>query len=604
MPTIIATIYAHCLSITYQEIKRTEPYSKLAKNQGTLAGATLLYRPLAWWHTLTGAVSQLKKEGRINWGLVCSTIAYITAILIIAPLTSSFLTTQDAFMSRGVNFTSAALGPGPLNLTATHETFLATISSLLYNITSSPWTYDGYTVFPFWPYEMSFDSFSKLDPNATTNWEAVTAVVGTLYNCIPAKSDRGPMVEKNITSMTQWFSHSPNSSHLTEFRGLVNGTSKMLTNMISLENGCRYQIDSSPSLVAHKTKVVNWGQTSGSIYEIGMPMDDQHPSSDPTAWIYFPDPQYTTSGIVEFGQTMIELLSGEKIGPNGWLIRHNRTGDCDGKDLILVESIPYHPWDFSNQYQKNGSNFTQRALMGSLEVSIAHLPVSVTAIGRTLNVSFDKSQFQQDKVQLLSTLLNVSNVLELFHASDWVPYVEQQSILAGKSATLLAAQTNGTFDGLVYDEKLAEKAERAVQQFLGQLLLLSITREGIPEATQIQGSMAMTTKRIIVIKGVGIALALLFGLNATLLIIILCTCNRTKRPLQLKHNPWTVSGAADFIVASNLDMGLWGRLWSRTHEEMALHLIGRSYGTVDFKIQECAASEIEGDSHSPHREAD
>ena len=495
-------------------------------------------------------------------------------------------------MPRQVDLTTAVPGAGSLDLAATHETFLGTVATLVYNITTTPWSSNGYTVLPFWPSVMTLDDFATLNPATATNWRGETTVLSTRYDCKPAKSERGPIVKKDFTSMVNRLA--PDYERLDTI--FVHGTSKMLTNTLSSDDGCHYDIDSSPTLMVRGSRSINWARTLDPIYEVGMGfVPTQLGSSDPEAWIHVLGNQSTSPPQGNVTQPEYFNLLGEQIGPDGWLIRHNRSGACEYKDVILVESNLTDPSEFSNQDTSGNSNFTQRALICGLEVFMADMPVSITTSGRKFNISLDRDKFQRDKVPLSLPWLNLEDVLRLLHTSDWLPYVESQGLLTGRSAVLLAAQTNGTFDGIIHNEELPEKAERAVQEFLGQLVLSFVTTVGASETKQIPGQMTVMERRITVIDKVGVALAILFGVNIALLSIVLFTCNRNKRPLRLKHNPWTVSGAAELMIRSNWDMGLWKRLCIASHDGKESYAENKAYGKEDIKIEECEiSSEFEG----------
>ncbi|KAI9929420.1 hypothetical protein MW887_000890 [Aspergillus wentii] len=184
-PTLIAVIYIQLSAMLFQDIKRTEPYARMAQPDGATASASVLQTSGAWWNTLHDGFSK-KKNGskRRSWALICATLINIFGFLAISPLSSAFLTSEDVEVRRSVEFTRLEpLANSQMAVEADRTTTFRTFAHLLKNVSTSPWITDEYTMLPFWPSDSTSEPLNVLPSDLTQTWKVDTTVFKSELIC-------------------------------------------------------------------------------------------------------------------------------------------------------------------------------------------------------------------------------------------------------------------------------------------------------------------------------------------------------------------------------------------------------------------------------------
>lgn len=83
-PTLVATLYAFRFTMLLDDVKRTEPYVRLARLTGGSADSTVLNEPGAWWNALIDDFSRTKNGGARSWPLVLSATCLVIALGVIS----------------------------------------------------------------------------------------------------------------------------------------------------------------------------------------------------------------------------------------------------------------------------------------------------------------------------------------------------------------------------------------------------------------------------------------------------------------------------------------------------------------------------------------
>jgi len=153
-PTLIAVLYTQLTAMLFDDVKRTEPFVRMARNTSGEVGAaaTILRASTAWWTALADGFSRKKDGGQRSGTLVCSAAINIIAFLTISPLLSSLLSTHEISVSEKTKFTSMVpVNHSQIALNPGRETCLHTTSDFLSNISTTDWITGSYAVLPFWP---------------------------------------------------------------------------------------------------------------------------------------------------------------------------------------------------------------------------------------------------------------------------------------------------------------------------------------------------------------------------------------------------------------------------------------------------------------------
>lgn len=184
-PTLIAVIYAQMTAVFFEDVKRTEPYARLAGKDGANASSSILKAPAAWWGVLYDGFSK-KRNGTRSKILICVSFLNIFGFMAISPLSSAFLFSEDVVLPRETDFFKLTpIADSPLRLDADRTTNFRAIANLLQNVSTSPWITDDYTILPFWPASMQDEPITSLPTSSSQKWEAETTIFKTELKCTP-----------------------------------------------------------------------------------------------------------------------------------------------------------------------------------------------------------------------------------------------------------------------------------------------------------------------------------------------------------------------------------------------------------------------------------
>ncbi|KAJ5735058.1 uncharacterized protein N7483_000183 [Penicillium malachiteum] len=184
-PTMIAVIYVQMTAVLFEDVKRTEPFARLARPEGSSAPTSILKTPGAWWNALYDGFAK-KKNGRRSWVLVCATLVNILGFMGISSLSSAYLFSDDVVVPKSTDFlTLSPAFNSPLPIDADRATHFRTIANLLQNVSTSPWITDEYTILPFWPSSLQDAPITSLPSTSSQTWRADTVMFKSELTCTP-----------------------------------------------------------------------------------------------------------------------------------------------------------------------------------------------------------------------------------------------------------------------------------------------------------------------------------------------------------------------------------------------------------------------------------
>lgn len=176
-------------AVLFGDIKRTEPYARLARSGGADASVSILEPPVAWWTALYDGFAK-KKNGALSWTLICASFLNIFGFLAISSLSSAYLYSDEVEVPKSADFlqlTPATKSPLPID--ADRSTHFRTIANLLQNVSTSPWITDEYTILPVWPAELQEAPITSLPSSSSQTWEAETTMFKTEFSCTQMSVD-------------------------------------------------------------------------------------------------------------------------------------------------------------------------------------------------------------------------------------------------------------------------------------------------------------------------------------------------------------------------------------------------------------------------------
>lgn len=222
-PTMIVVIYVQLTAMLFDDVKRTEPYARLARSEGAKASSSILHSAGPWWTALYDGFSK-KKNGRRSWVLICAAFINILGFLAISPLSSAYLYTEELNVPQTMDFYKLApSSDSPLPIDADRTTHFRTIANLLQNVSTSPWITDNYTILPFWPANLHDEPISTLPTSSSQTWKGETTMFRSELTC---------------TEMTV---ESEVNSSISFMKGYV--AEPAISVMWSSPGGCRYGLE-------------------------------------------------------------------------------------------------------------------------------------------------------------------------------------------------------------------------------------------------------------------------------------------------------------------------------------------------------------------------
>jgi hypothetical protein len=488
-PTLVAVLYVLLTSMLLEDVKRTEPYARLSQKSGAEATYTLLQSPGAWWDALVDSLNKKKNNGRRSWILLGASLTNIAGFLAISPLSSALLVSEDLLVPEQSSFNRiAAFGNAPLHIAADDATYFRTISNLLQNLTTTAWLTSDYAILPFWPSHMDRIPLGASLSPLQQQWRGEATVFRADLDCAPmVLSGTGLSHNHDADDFDPW-------------------------PFITLEStdGCVYHLVLESSWQLVPLGGGSWSKVSN----FSAPVWDDSPELD-----------------------MMEL---------------NITKQCRQREIIFVSTA----WANVNDLGwLNTTHFEPTLQVLGHVCSPSYYMANVTVTASTTNtstaLSFDEALFNQSKVPITPSFIDVGSFQDLFLNPNWTtklypPNYETRPATGGPLVSLAAIYNFDTL-AMIADKNLLANALRVKRRFFGEILQTSFVSIGDQATTPIQGEIVNVRRRIVVNTGIAIALSSLLLISSIMLFLILISSPQ-KRTLNLFHDPATAMAAASLIA--------------------------------------------------------
>ena len=468
-PTLIATLYAFLFNVLLDDVKRTEPYARLAKLKGGSADSTVLKEPGAWWNALIDGFSRTKNGGVRSWPLVLSATSLMIALLVISPLSSSVLITSEVSFTDDIDFYRKNISQqSPLKLGDQVVPRFRTISNRLQNITTSAWITEDFVVLPFWPQTISDAPLGALLGTSSEVWRAETTVFKSEISCEPLRLN-----SRSVKNAKTSYGHSLFSS-------------------ITLETNdeCVYQL-----AMDNSTDFSMYGGASWARPELLTIMIDED----------MPD------GISETADLTANIT--------GDVFRLNYTQPCLRDEILLLST----PW-FDGQSW--ASSLQIAGQICSTHYYAADIPVSLATTESGSVVTFNENDFSDKQNHIDAEIFNNLQFEDFFLSPNWTyhlatPQTSYPRPSLGGPSAVIGAMYNFSMLDAINDVNLFSKAAKMKQRYFGEAVISSFSERADTPSDVIKGQITSVRLRIVV------AQAIAFTLEALLIIeivLILAFC--------------------------------------------------------------------------------
>ena len=532
-PTLIAVLYVQQVAMLFEDIKRTEPFSRLTNPSGAEGRYTIFQAPRAWWSCFLDGLSKKKNGGRRSWLLTIATLLHIIAFLGISPLSASLLVSTDIPVPSTVDFRRmATVLNSELPLKPNRETYFRTIGNLLQNVTTSMWLPRPYMVMPFSP-ESSGTPLLPVFSDATEEWRAETLVFTNELECTP-------LLVTEITARNRTFNASlQNGADDTTYRPRI---IQFIALTMESSDGCAYTLELSVESAFPFTGGAVWTNLTTFFltpYNFRFPFD------------------FFRKEVIYSNQN---LAFEEELSGVHFLSNYN--SECRDREILLattpwIEAVNVKQyWKEDNIYPiKFLSNRTLQAHICASTPYMAKMPVIARHSPTGSNVIVDATDFQARREVVPESLIRRSSLQELYIHQNWSSYVKQAASHTpdqfGGIAALLAAFYGYDGTAMAKSAYLRDRADQIRQTFFSEMLLASFEARGSAAFDSTLGKVMVPERRIVVVIETAVSLIVLFSLSFVLLCGVFWLSRPARRPLHLSRDPYTIAGVLALVKADD-----------------------------------------------------
>jgi hypothetical protein len=528
LPTILAVVLTQVLVIVSSDIKRTEPFARLARPGEPDVKHTLFYKSKPWWSSIRDGLVRQRNSGHIGWVLVLSSLATGMCLLAVSTLSSSLLASEQIVSRSSVDmkrfFTHHGIPPVPRRMVNFHAT-----SSFLFNASTSMWVSDSHVVSPFGPPDL----FDYPDFLPEGNWKANTEIHQMEGSCKPMRfaqfeSVSQPRIYETYDPPGTNMAYN-SASNRSYAKYLVNQTASNKPEGFTLDSddGCRVQI----------------------LAEIGTRRDHRIVRNGGLLWTNLSASYVTYDRFIAWRGTPPFFRSTE-WSPMDTGLMFNFSKDCIGRNLLLVTT----PWTNSMDSKSMAKNdFKVRAEICSFESFMAIMDVSTSISSDTKSLIIDRNALHSQRKKLPSDFLSLDYIQGLIFTRENLGYVDRAKTLMGNyafeglSETLSAAYSFNT-STMLEASTLADDAVRLSKRFFGELMLSVITKQKLEALFDVTGEKSHPEQRIVVVTETAATLSVVLFLLSCYLIFLARNATARWRSLDLRSDPATTLGLGAYLL--------------------------------------------------------
>lgn len=521
VPTTLAVIYVLCTSILLDDIKRTEPFARLASPSGALTESSLTWTADAWWDALFGSFPT--RSRKTSWAMLLATFIFIFGFLVVSPLSSTLIVSQDTIFTRDTQFAQIDMAASmPLQANPFSTTYFRAISNILQNVTTSAWLSDKYAVVPFWPDEIDHAPLGPVISNNIQTWTANTKAFSTELACEELEFKGARTIEISL------------GEGLDTTTGISIGLSSQSGCTISLALRNISSLASSGGaiwLAMGNTTLIEPDGFNDTITTNACPQDE-------VAIFTTPLTNSTTSNLLSnFTITGVSCRASYYVGDTLAMVALS-----EGETIVTIDEPRY---------------------------LMTRIPIPDHVV--------DVSAFKD--VLFASNWTTHVNTEKLANTNQF------ESPFASGPANLLSALYNFSPGQLVADENVAKNMQKIEQRFLAELLRDAFDYSSNAVPLPIPGSVLNKVRRIVVVPAVAITLEVVVAVQLLLLAAIFIYTRPAKRPLGLVADPAPPMSLAKLITNEDDTLQSFKCLYDKTTQQLKLELLGKRYQLVDGGIR-------------------
>lgn len=495
VPTLLAVLYVLSLSVLLDDVKRTEPFARLALPAGAPANKSLTWKAGPWWTALSRSFSGRHGGLRTSWAMFWAAFAFMLGSLVVSPLSATLMVPQNVIFTQRTDFSQLDINDSlPLQANPLSTTYFRTVSNVLQNVSTSAWITDHYAVLPTWPEGLGVAPLGPVLSTNSATWRSGATVFGIELYCEPLTFERYDT--GNFTN---------HQHNLTQEASIV--------------------VFSSPS-----------GCTAEYRFILGM------------------EPDFYNTGVSAWTTVVDQTLNARSDSTSGamqYLVGNVSFVSCESQDeiIVMMSALP----SFSSV--PLAENFTAGGqVCQTIPYSAESVPVEVTLTTEESIVSIDEAKFNSSRAPLSGDTADMNLFREVFFSMDWPTHVATFDSTGFLSTSFLGPMNllsplYGTSPiEALSSPNLTENMRRTENRFFGELLRDAFDNNTDKTPQRISGDVITNQRRLVVVPAIAITLEVVIGIQLILLAIILKITRLSWRPLGLYTNPAPVVAVAGLLA--------------------------------------------------------
>lgn len=494
VPTLLAVLYVLSLSVLLDDVKRTEPFARLALPAGAPANKSLTWKAGPWWTALSRSFPGRHGGLRTSWAMFWAAFAFMLGSLVVSPLSSTLMVSQNVIFTQRTDFSQLDINDSlPLQANPLSTTYFRTVSNVLQNVSTSAWITDHYAVLPTWPEGLGVAPLGPVLSTSTATWRSEATVFGIELYCEPLTFER--YAYGNFTNQLD---------NVTEEASIV---------VFSSPSGC--------------TAEYRFILANPDYYGTGV-----------SAWTTVVDQALNRRADIAAG-------GGQSSVGNVSFV------SCESRDeiIVMMSALP------SSVSQPLAENFTAGGQVCQTIPYLAEsVPVEVTLNPGESIVSIDEAKYNSSRAPLSGDTADMNSFREVFFSMDWTTYVATFDSTGHLSTSSLGTMNllsplygNSPTEAL-RSPNLTQTMRRTENRFFGELLRDAFDNNTDKTSQRVSGDVITNQRRLVVVPAIAITLEVVIGIQLILLATILRITRLSWRPLGLYTNPAPVVAVAGLLA--------------------------------------------------------
>ncbi|PVH93069.1 hypothetical protein DM02DRAFT_604449 [Periconia macrospinosa] len=228
--------------------------------------------------------------------------------------------------------------------------------------------------------------------------------------------------------------------------------------------------------------------------------------------------------------------------------------------LILLSTTPWtfrSPWsdDIDGMYDEYSTmpsitnmtiakNISLQCLLCSPTYTMAVVPITVSRKSGSIQIAMSEDNYAIRHIPVPDSLMDRSAVQLISLSQNWTKAVggardsyKPGELLRSGLASVLSTRFSNNLTNMIGNPELIVQASRLRKRFFHELIFSSVAMSGAFEIEAAHGVQVMAHKRVIVVAGVGITLAILLGLSSCLTIVLWYHTRLSRRPMSVQNDP-------------------------------------------------------------------